>query len=114
VFLGTLRRFQIAVNESGLIVHTEGCDFEGSWDQVDAISIETVPLPTATGGALSQLVLWLPEGVPMRHRPKFPGPDGRKGYRLVEISDLVETPEQVVAALQRYAGSKFRSPAQVA
>ncbi|WP_326558397.1 hypothetical protein [Micromonospora sp. NBC_01796] len=108
LLLAPLRRFQIVLTESGLVVHAGGCDFEGSWDQVDAISIEAVVLPN---GTLNQLVLWVPDRVAMRRRPRFPGSD-RKGYVVVELGELVETPEQVIAALQRYAGPRFRSPAR--
>nr|MDT0659346.1 hypothetical protein [Micromonospora sp. DSM 115978] len=108
LFLSTLRRFQLVLNETGLIVHVGGCDFEGTWAEVDAISVEPVVLPN---GTQQHLVLWVSDLIPKQGRPRF-SVGGRRGYRLIEISELVESPEQLAAALRRYAGPRFRSPAR--
>jgi hypothetical protein len=57
---------------------------------------------------LNQLVLWLAPGATAGGRPKFRAA-GRRGYLLAGLSELVETPDEVMAILQRYAGSSFRS-----
>ena len=106
LFLSTLRRFQFVLSETGLVVHAGGCDFEGTWAEVDGISVEPVVLPN---GTQNHLVLWLSDLVPTQGRPRFSA-GGRRGYRLIEISELVESPEQVADALRRYAGPRFRSP----
>lgn len=108
VLFGSFKSFRIAFDERGLIVHSNGLDFEGSWDTIDGISIEPVVAPGNPPRNLNILVLWLPPRVPMKSQPRFPGA-GRKGYHLTDLGDVTETPEQVAQMLQRFAGHKFRS-----
>lgn len=100
----SFRPFRIAFTESGLVVNSEGQRFQGSWDLVDRISIERLPIEEERYA----LVLWEADGVPMRHRPTFPPGGARKGHLLVEMGHVRESREEVAAALTRYAGEKFR------
>ncbi|MFC7547923.1 hypothetical protein [Plantactinospora sp. GCM10030261] len=106
LYLCTRRRFRLVLDHAGAVVHAGTCDFEGPWTDVDAVTLETVALPHATDHVL---VLWLPDRVPTRRKPRFPGPDGRRGHRLITLEELVEPPELVRAALERYAGPRFRT-----
>jgi len=112
VLLAALRPFRIAFSDWGLTAHTETLDFEGPWDVVEAIHIEQIRIGEATE-LRTFLVLWLDDGVPMRRPPTFPPGAVRKGYVVVELENLKETPEQVAAVLARYAGEKHRHVAQV-
>jgi hypothetical protein len=112
VLLGSLRPFQIAFSDWGMTVHTDSLDFEGSWDVVEAINIETIRIGEATEERRF-LVVWLNDSVPMRRPPTFPPNAIRKGYVMAELVDLKEPPDQVAAVLTRYAGQKHRHVAQV-
>ncbi|BCB87918.1 hypothetical protein [Phytohabitans suffuscus] len=110
VLLGSMRPFRIALNETGLVVQSEGHRFAGPWSQVDGIHIEQT---TPTGNpplSRSLLVLWVADGVPMRHAPSFPPQThGRKGHVIAELDNIHETHNQIVEILRRYAGERFRS-----
>jgi hypothetical protein len=110
VLVGSLRPFRIALSETGLVVQSEGHRFAGPWSQIDGISIEqTVPAgsPPLTR---SLLVLWVADGVPMRHEASFPPQgNGRKGHVIAEMDNIRETHNQVAEILRRYAGERFRS-----
>ena len=110
VFGYTLRPFQIAMSESGLVVNSEGQRFDGPWSQVEAIGIERL----MTEEERYALVLWVRRGVPMRHAPTFPPMGARDGHVLCELSDIRESREEVARALQHFAGSKFRYAATTA
>ncbi|BCB82516.1 hypothetical protein GCM10022251_69720 [Phytohabitans flavus] len=110
LLLGSLRPFRIALSETGLVVQSEGHRFAGPWSQVDGIHIEQT---TPTGNpplSRSLLVLWVADGVPMRHAASFPPVgNGRKGHVIAEMDNIRETHNQVADILRRYAGDRFRS-----
>jgi hypothetical protein len=107
IVLGSkLRPFRIALSPSGLSVNCEGQRFEGSWDLVEAISIERL----MTQEERYALVLWVRPGVPMRNAPTFPPNGARDGHVLCELSEIRESREEIAVVLQRFAGAKFRSP----
>ncbi|GAA4459107.1 hypothetical protein [Phytohabitans houttuyneae] len=109
VLLGSARPFRIALSEAGLDVRSDGHRFTGPWSQVDGISIEQTAPAGTPPLSRSVLVLWVADGVPMRHRPSFPpGGDGRKGHVIAELDSLRETHNQVAEILRRYAGARFR------
>lgn len=104
VFAYTLRPFRIALSESGLVVNSEGQRFDGPWSQVEAIGIERL----MTEEERYALVLWVCQGVPMRHAPTFPPTGARDGHVLCELSDIRESREDVARALRHFAGARFR------
>lgn len=109
VLIGSTRPFRIALSEQGLEVQSNGYRFSGPWSQVDGIHVEQTPPAGEPPRARSLLVLWLADGVPMRQKPTYPfGSTGRKGYVIAELDNVRETPDEVVQALRRYAGERFR------
>lgn len=110
VLLGSLRPFRIALSESGLVVQSEGHRFAGPWSQVDGIYIEQTTPAGSPPISRSLLVLWVADGVPMRHEASFPPQgNGRKGHVIAEMDNIRETHNQVADILRRYAGERFRS-----
>ncbi len=109
LLVGSMRPFQIALSETGLVVRSDGHRFAGPWSQVDGIYIEqTVPAGTPPLSR-SLLVLWVADGVAMRHEASFPPQgDGRKGHVIAEMDNIRETHNQVAEILRRYAGERFR------
>ncbi|MEH1124759.1 hypothetical protein [Micromonospora sp. CPCC 206061] len=109
----SLRPFRIRLDEAGLHVRADGQVFEGPWSDVEAISIEATPPAGDPPMSRDVLVLWVADGVRMRHRPTFPpaGP-GPKGHVLVELENLRLSREEVASILIRYAGPKFRTLVQ--
>jgi hypothetical protein len=111
LLVGSLRPFRIALSESGLVVQSEGHRFAGPWSQVEAISIEQTVPAGSPPLSRSLLVLWVADGVPMRHQASFPPQgNGRKGHVIAEMDNIRETHNQVAEILRTYAGDRFRSP----
>jgi hypothetical protein len=111
LLIGSLRPFRIALSESGLVVASEGHRFAGPWSQVDGISIEQTVPAGSPPLSRSLLVLWVADGVPMRHQASFPPQgNGRKGHVIAEMDNIRETHNQVAEILRTYAGERFRSP----
>jgi hypothetical protein len=110
VLLGSLRPFRIALSDTGLLVQSDGHRFAGPWSQVDGIFIEQTVAAGTPPLFRSVLVLWVADGVPMRHVATFPPQgNGRKGHVIAEMDNIRETHNQVAETLRRYAGERFRS-----
>jgi hypothetical protein len=110
VLVGSLRPFRIALSETGLVVQSEGHRFAGPWSQVDGIYIERTVPAGSPPLSRSLLVLWVADGVPMRHEATFPAQGGgRKGHVIAEMANIRETHNQAAEILRRYAGERFRS-----
>jgi hypothetical protein len=108
LFALTFRPFHISLSPDGINVNCQGTRFQVSWDQVDAINIERMP----TEEERYMFVVWLDPRVPMKERPAFPFGGARKGYGVVELSDIQESREELATIINRYAGAKFRSYAR--
>lgn len=105
LFALTFRPFHISFTPAGLNVNCQGTRFQVSWDQVEAINIERM----RTDEERYMFVVWLDPRVPMKNRPTFPYGGARKGYPVVELSDIEESREQLAAIINQYAGARFRS-----
>jgi hypothetical protein len=110
VLVGSLRPTRIAFSDQGLSVKSQGTEFEGPWSQVEAISISTIPKQNQDDKDRHNLVLYLPPQVKMKRPPTYPVWSEKKGYVLIELSNVKETPEQVAEILRRYARDKFYTP----
>jgi len=75
-----------------------------SWASVEALSIERAP--GSDKNSTPRLVLWPATGVALGIKPNVKR-DGRAGYELLDLDDFVESPDQVVDVLHRYAGDKL-------
>ncbi len=100
----SLRPFRVELQEAGLVLRVGGLNSTVPWGSVAAITIER--LSYLKPPALPHVILWPAEGVDLGAKPTYKK-DGRAGYELAQLDDLVETPDEVVAILQRYAGAKF-------
>jgi hypothetical protein len=105
VLAGLLKRFQITFDERRLVVHVPYLDFEGTWDQVDRVTLEDY---LEGDQPVERLVLWLPAHTPTKHRPDRTV-EGVKGFNIAEPRSLVEPRDEVIAALHRCAGPRFRN-----
>jgi hypothetical protein len=105
-----LRPFRVAMNDNGLTVRAEGHVFDGPWENVAAIGIDrSVPVGNPPRSQ-EILVLWVIDGVPMRHQATFPpNHAGPKGHVLTELGNLRETRPEIEEILRRYAKDRFRS-----
>ncbi|MEJ3743608.1 hypothetical protein WEI85_09995 [Actinomycetes bacterium KLBMP 9797] len=107
LFALSFRPFHISFTPTGLTVNCQGTRFQVSWEQVEAINIERMP----TDEERYMFVVWLDPSVPMKDQPTFPFGGTRKGYAVVELSDIQETREELAAIIAGYAGAKHRSGA---
>jgi hypothetical protein len=105
VLVGLLKRFQITFDEQRLVVHVPYLDFEGPWDRIERITLEEY---LEGDQPVERLVLWLPGNTPTRHRPDQTV-GSAKGFNIAEPRNLAETRAEVVAALHRCAGPRFRN-----
>ncbi|SCL38266.1 DivIVA domain-containing protein [Micromonospora rhizosphaerae] len=107
VLVGVLRPFRFAIGPEGLDVRRSGLRGTYRWDQFDALALEDAPRQDGRPGAPRLL------GVPAAGMP--PGPkataqhpvDGRAAIELLDLAQVRETPEELAAALTRFAGDRF-------
>jgi hypothetical protein len=115
VLIGSLRPTRIAFSDQGLSVKSEGTEFEGTefegpWSQVEAITISTIPKQNEDDEERHNLVLYVMPHVKMKRPPAYPIWSEKKGYVLIELSNVRETPQQVAEILRHYAKDKFYTP----
>lgn len=107
VLVGALRPFRFVIGPEGLDVRRPGLRGTYRWEQFDALALDDEPRPGARFGSPRLL------GVPAAGLP--PGPkvtarhplDGRPAIDLVDLDQVRETPDEVAAALARFAGDRF-------
>ncbi|WP_109804721.1 hypothetical protein [Micromonospora sicca] len=107
VLLGALRPFRFVIGPDGLDVRRPGLRGTYRWDQFDALVLDDAPRPGSRSGS-SRLL-----GVPGTALP--PGPpatayhpaDGRAAIELLDLAQVRQAPDEVAAALARYAGDRF-------
>lgn len=110
-----LRPFRFHIGTEGLTVRLPGIDRLVPWAEIDAIVLDQ-PLPVLTGRKTPSPVLLLVPASgstldrPLTHRSPV---DDRPCVVLLELHDVRESPDEVVAALARFGGSRFTDHRQL-
>lgn len=94
--VGAVRPFRFVIGPEGLDVRRPGLRGTYRWEQFDALALDErvrlVGVPAA--------------GLGLRATARHPG-DGRAAVELLDLTQVREAPEEVAAALARYAGGRF-------
>ncbi|MEH1167112.1 hypothetical protein V6V47_17190 [Micromonospora sp. CPCC 205539] len=105
--VSTLRPFRFGIGADGLTIRRPGLRRSIPWSEVDALVLDE---PTRQDGrAVPPRLLLVPAagvslGSPVTARHPV---DGRPAVELLVLDQVRDQPEQVVAALTRYAGDRF-------
>lgn len=107
VLVGGLRPYRFMIGPDGLDVRRPGLRGTYRWDQFDALALDDTPPPGTRAGSPRLL------GVPAAGMP--PGPrtsarhpvDGRAAIELLDLAQVREAPDEIAAALARFAGDRF-------
>ncbi|MEU0150413.1 hypothetical protein [Micromonospora fulviviridis] len=98
VLVGALRPFRCVLGPEGLEVRRPGLRGTYRWEQFAALALDDAGRLVGVPGA------GLPPGLPVTARhPR----DGRPGVELLDLTQVRENPDEVTAALARYAGDRF-------
>ncbi|MET8153345.1 hypothetical protein ACIBSW_16470 [Actinoplanes sp. NPDC049668] len=103
----TLRHpFRLVAGDSTLIVRSSVLKADIPWESLAAVTLER--LHYLDPPAAPHLVLWPAPGVDLGTKPNYrrKGED-RAGYPVIQLDELRESPAEVVAVLQRFAGARF-------
>ncbi|MFI7607880.1 hypothetical protein ACIBTV_22440 [Micromonospora sp. NPDC049366] len=107
VLLSALRPFRFAIGPDGLTVRRPGLRRTIPWAQVEALVLDQ-PLPHEGRPAPPRLLLVPAAGVTVGLPPAGRHPvDGRKAVELLDLGQVRDRPEEVAAALARFAGDRF-------
>jgi hypothetical protein len=98
VLIGALRPFRFVIGPEGLQVRRPGLRGTYRWEQFDALAVDGAARLVGVPGA------GFPSGV--RITARHPG-DGRPAVELLDLGQVRESPDEVVAALTRWSGGRF-------
>jgi hypothetical protein len=103
----TLRHpFRFEADDAALIVRCENLKADIPWESLAAVTIERPHYADETSAP--HLILWPAPGADLGTKAKYKRKgEEHAGYDVIPIDDLVESPSEVVAALQRVAGARF-------
>ncbi|WP_249714823.1 hypothetical protein [Rhizomonospora bruguierae] len=94
----------ITLDEMGMFPRVSGINRFLPWAAVAAVILE----PAAEGAGAPRLVLVPAPGVDLGVKAEYRNQvDGRPGVVLLTVDAVRESPEQIVEAFTRYAGSRF-------
>ncbi|MFU8872952.1 hypothetical protein [Micromonospora sp. SL4-19] len=96
--VGAVRPFRFVIGPEGLKVRRPGLRGTYRWEQFDSLALDDAAKLVGVPGA--DLTPSLPTTV--RH----PG-DGRPAVELLDLTQVRESPDEVVAALTRFSGGRF-------
>ncbi|MGC5020872.1 hypothetical protein [Micromonospora sp. DT47] len=107
VLVGTLRPFRFVIAADGLTVRRPGLDRVVRWSELDAMVLDQ-PAPRA-GVPVAPRLLAVPApgttlGLPLDARHPV---DDRPAAELLDLAPIRESPEEIAAALARYASDRF-------
>lgn len=98
VLVNALRPFRFGIGPDGLVVRRPGLRGTYRWEQFEALALDDagrlLGLPSAA----------FPPGT--RTIARYPG-DGRAAVELLDLAQVRESPDEVVAALTRWSGGRF-------
>ncbi|SBT49262.1 hypothetical protein [Micromonospora narathiwatensis] len=98
VLVGAVRPFRFVIGPEGLEVRRPGLRGTYRWEQFDALAL------TDAARLVGVPAAGLPPGPPTTARhPR----DGRPAVELLDLAQVRERPDDVVAALTRYSGGRF-------
>lgn len=98
VLVGALRPYRCVLGPDGLEVRRPGLRGTYRWEQFAALALDDAGRLVGVPGA------GLPPGLPATARhPR----DGRPAVELLDLRQVRESPDEVTAALTRYAGDRF-------
>lgn len=104
--VSALRPFRFRIDAEGLSIRRPGLRREIPWAEVDALVLDDPPRRDGYSAPPRLLLVPVPgvtlEPVTARHPL-----DGRPAIELLVLDQVREQPEQVSAALTRYAGGRF-------
>ncbi|MEU1247694.1 hypothetical protein [Micromonospora arida] len=104
--VSAMRPFRFRIHSEGLSIRRPGLRREIRWDEVDALVLDEPP--RRDGYAKPPRLLMVPvQGVPRELVTARHPLDGRAAVELLVLDQVREQPEQVSAALTRYAGDRF-------
>ncbi|MET7969035.1 hypothetical protein [Micromonospora sp. NPDC005305] len=98
VLVGALRPFRCVLGPEGLEVRRPGLRGTYQWEQFAALALDDA------GRLVGVPAAGLPPGP--RVTARHPG-DGRPAVELLDLRQVRESPDEVTAALVRYAGDRF-------
>ncbi|MFD2763480.1 PH domain-containing protein [Micromonospora eburnea] len=98
VLVGAARPFRFVIGPEGLEVRRPGLRGTYRWEQFDALALDDAARLVGVPAAGP------PPGPPTTAR--HPG-DGRPAVELLNLTQVRERPDEVVAALTRYSGGRF-------
>ncbi|GAA4576430.1 hypothetical protein GCM10023176_47800 [Micromonospora coerulea] len=107
VLLGALRPFRFTIGPDGLDVRRPGLRGTYRWEQFDALALDEPARSDGRPGAPRLLGVpgaALPPGPPATARHPV---DGRPAIELLDLTQVRQPPDEVAAALARFAGDRF-------
>ena len=104
--VSALRPFRFRINADGLTIRRPGLRREIRWAEVDALVLDE-PLRRDGYSTPPRLLLVPAQGVTFEPVTARHPIDGRPAIELLVLDQVREQPEQVSAALTRYAGTRF-------
>ncbi|WP_076473419.1 hypothetical protein [Micromonospora avicenniae] len=105
--LGAFRPFRFGIGPEGLTVRRPGLRRMIRWAEIDALVLDEPPPVEGTPASPRLLAVPAPGhplGLPGTARHPL---DGRAAVELLDLGQVREKPEEVSAALTRYAGGRF-------
>jgi hypothetical protein len=98
VLVGALRPFRFEIGPEGLQVRRPGLRGTYRWEQFDALAVDEAGRLVGVPGT----------GFPPGARTSARHPrDGRPAVELLDLGQVRESPDEVVAALTRWSGGRF-------
>ncbi|MEU5914230.1 hypothetical protein [Micromonospora sp. NPDC047527] len=104
--VSALRPFRFTINADGLTIRRPGLRRSIAWAEVDALVLDEPPRRDGRPDP-PRLLLVPPPGVSVEPVTARHPIDGRPAIELLVLDQIREQPEQVAAALARYAGGRF-------
>ncbi|MEV1330607.1 hypothetical protein AB0J20_13635 [Micromonospora costi] len=107
VLLGAVRPFRFAIGPDGLDVRRPGLRRTIRWTEVGALVLDAPPVSEDRPATPRLLLVPAPgaaRGLPTTTRHPI---DGRPAAELLDLDQVREKPEEIAAALTRYAGDRF-------
>ncbi|MFG2059186.1 hypothetical protein ACGFI9_34730 [Micromonospora sp. NPDC048930] len=98
VLVGALRPFRFVIGPEGLEVRRPGLRGTYRWEHFDALAVDGASRLVGVPGA------GLPPGLPATARHPA---DSRPAVELLDLTQVREHPDEVVAALIRWSGGRF-------
>ncbi|MEV4121858.1 hypothetical protein [Micromonospora sp. NPDC049645] len=104
--VSALRPFRFGIHPDGLTIRRPGLRRVIRWTEVGALVLDEPPRRDGRPEPPRLLLIPAP-GVPIEPTPARHPLDGRPAVELLVLDQVREQPEQVSAALTRYAGGRF-------